>query len=68
MLRNFLKYQRPGQPGEVDRPTNTRWLVVAFAVSLAVLQYVDRVCISLAGPIRKNRHAAAGFAIGAWNA
>jgi MFS family permease len=32
-------------------PTNTRWLVVAFAVSLAVLQYVDRVCISLAGPL-----------------
>ena len=51
MLRNFLKYQRPGEPGEVDRPTNTRWLVVAFAVSLAVLQYVDRVCISLAGPL-----------------
>ena len=51
MLRDFLKYQRPGQPGEVDRPTNTRWLVVAFAVSLAVLQYVDRVCISLAGPL-----------------
>ena len=37
MLRNFLKYQWPGQLGEVDRPTNTRWLVVAFAVSLAVL-------------------------------
>ncbi len=33
------------------RPSNTRWLVVAFAVSLAVLQYVDRVAISQAGPL-----------------
>jgi MFS family permease len=37
--------------GGLGAPTNTRWLVVAFAVSLAVLQYVDRVCISLAGPL-----------------
>ena len=38
-------------PGGDGVATNTRWLVVAFAVSLAVLQYVDRVCISLAGPL-----------------
>lgn len=37
--------------GGAKRPSNTRWLVVAFAVSLAVLQYVDRVCISQAGPV-----------------
>jgi MFS family permease len=43
--------QRSDAPGAVGRPTNTRWLVVAFAVSLAVLQYVDRVAISQAGPL-----------------
>lgn len=31
---------------EVQKPSRTRYWVVAFAVSLAVIQYVDRVCIS----------------------
>jgi MFS family permease len=31
-------------------PTRTRYWVVVFAISLAVIQYVDRVCISQAAP------------------
>ena len=33
------------------RPTNTRRIVVVFAVTLAVLQYIDRVAISQAAPM-----------------
>src|ERR1039458_3669666 len=32
------------------RPTHVRYGVVAFAVSLAVITYLDRVCISFAAP------------------
>ena len=32
-------------------PTRTRYWVVVFAVALAVIQYVDRVCISQAAPL-----------------
>jgi ACS family glucarate transporter-like MFS transporter len=32
------------------RPTRARYLVVAFALALAVIQYVDRVCISEVAP------------------
>ncbi|MEI6236958.1 MAG: hypothetical protein WCT04_28195, partial [Planctomycetota bacterium] len=28
------------------KPSNTRYWVVVFAVVLAVIQYIDRVCIS----------------------
>ena len=31
-------------------PTRTRYWVIAFAVSLAIIQYIDRVCISQAAP------------------
>jgi len=31
-------------------PTRTRYWVVVFAVALAVIQYIDRVCISQAAP------------------
>jgi ACS family glucarate transporter-like MFS transporter len=34
----------------VQRPTRVRYWVVAFAVTLAVVTYIDRVCISLAAP------------------
>ena len=37
--------------GETMRPTRTRTIVVGFAVTLAVLQYVDRVAISQAAPL-----------------
>ena len=33
-----------------QRPTRVRYWVVVFAVTLAVITYVDRVCISLAAP------------------
>ena len=48
---NAMRMPRDGGLAARERPSNTRWLVVAFAVSLAVLQYIDRVCISLAGPL-----------------
>jgi len=32
------------------RPTHTRYWVIAFAVTLAIIQYIDRVCISQAMP------------------
>jgi hypothetical protein len=37
--------------GETMRPTRTRGIVVVFAVTLAVLQYIDRVAISQAAPL-----------------
>lgn len=39
------------------RPTRTRYRVVMFAIALAVVQYVDRVCIAKAMPsIRSELH------------
>ena len=32
------------------RPTNARYVAVAFAMLLAIIQYLDRVCISQAAP------------------
>lgn len=32
------------------RPTRVRYLVIVFAVTLAVVTYIDRVCISIAAP------------------
>ena len=37
--------------GGPTRPTRTRGIVVVFAVTLAVLQYIDRVAISQAAPL-----------------
>ena len=40
-----------------DRPTRVRYWVIVFAVTLAVIQYIDRVCISQAMPtIAKDMH------------
>lgn len=36
--------------GTALRPTHARYWVVVFAVTLAVIQYIDRVCISQAAP------------------
>src|SRR5882672_11362793 len=33
------------------RATHTRYWVIVFAVSLAVIQYIDRVCIAQAAPL-----------------
>lgn len=37
--------------GGSRRPSNTRAIVVVFAITLAVLQYIDRVAISQAAPL-----------------
>jgi ACS family glucarate transporter-like MFS transporter len=36
--------------GISERPTHVRYLVIVFAVALAVITYIDRVCISQAAP------------------
>src|SRR4051794_6209426 len=33
-----------------QKPTNARYIVVVFAVTLAILSYIDRVCMSQAAP------------------
>src|ERR1017187_10999083 len=38
-------------PQERQRPTHVRYLVVVFAVAVAVVTYIDRVCISFAAPL-----------------
>jgi MFS transporter, ACS family, glucarate transporter len=38
------------EPVALLRPTHTRRWLVVFAVALAVIQYIDRVCISQAAP------------------
>jgi MFS transporter, ACS family, glucarate transporter len=38
-----------GKPESIP-PTHARYWVVVFAITLAVLQYIDRVCISQAAP------------------
>ena len=38
-------------PVQATQPTGTRHKVIAFAITLAVLSYIDRVCISQAAPI-----------------
>ena len=52
------------------QPTRTRYWVVVFAVALAVIQYVDRVCIAKAMPtIRAELHfsdVATGYIFGAF--
>src|SRR5258708_24281728 len=35
----------------MERPRHARYWVIFFAVSLAVLSYIDRVCISQAAPV-----------------
>lgn len=38
-------------PGSVaTRPTHARYWVIVFAITLAIIQYIDRVCISQAAP------------------
>ena len=53
-----------------ERPTRARYWVVVFAVTLAVIQYVDRVCISKAMPfIQRDLHFSdvqAGYVFGAF--
>src|SRR5215831_10026095 len=36
---------------EVQKPTRARYTTVAFAMTLAIVTYIDRVCISQAAPL-----------------
>ncbi len=38
-------------PAHPQRPTNSRQWVIVFAVTLSILAYIDRVCISQAAPL-----------------
>ena len=38
-------------PVQATKPTGARHKVIGFAITLAVLSYIDRVCISQAAPI-----------------
>jgi sugar phosphate permease len=38
------------QPSVGERPTHVRFWVIVFAVTLAVITYIDRVCMSVAAP------------------
>src|SRR5262245_52012075 len=47
--------ERPMHPTSMGvRPTRTRYWVIVFAITLAVIQYIDRVCISQAAPNIQN--------------
>ena len=41
----------PSAPSSSAEPSRARYGVVGFAVVLAVIQYIDRVCISQAAPL-----------------
>jgi MFS family permease len=44
-------------PEQLPRPTRARYWVIVFGVTLAIIQYIDRVCISKAMPaIQKDLH------------
>jgi MFS transporter, ACS family, glucarate transporter len=44
----------------LERPTRVRFGVIYFAVSLAIITYIDRVCLSFAAPlIRRDLHLSA---------
>jgi ACS family glucarate transporter-like MFS transporter len=45
--------QAPNLQSVSQRPTRVRYLVIVFAVALAVVTYIDRVCISQAMPLIK---------------
>src|SRR5512136_2953301 len=55
---------------ELQRATRARYWVIVFAVTLAVIQYIDRVCISKAMPfIQRDLHFSdvqAGYVFGAF--
>lgn len=36
---------------DIPRPSRTRYWVIVFAVTLAIITYIDRVCISKAAPL-----------------
>ena len=49
-LNSAYQSPRMSSPSPAIKPTRTRHWVIFFAVTLAVIQYIDRVCISQAMP------------------
>ena len=43
--------QKPAPSPAGPKPTRARHLVIVFAVTLAIVTYIDRVCISQAAPL-----------------
>src|SRR5436309_8558783 len=52
-MRESMATQAPNLQHVSQRPTRVRYLVIVFAVALAVVTYIDRVCISQAMPLIK---------------
>ncbi|MBI4323871.1 MAG: MFS transporter [Chloroflexi bacterium] len=53
MITTESRHGRPGRaglPGSA-RPTRARYWVIVFAITLAIITYIDRVCISKAAPL-----------------
>lgn len=53
VLAEHLAQQDDGSlpaPSDLLRPTHARYRVILFAVTLAIITYIDRVCISQAAP------------------
>jgi len=50
---NSSDHNLPGTavPGAPVHPTRTRYWVIVFAITLAIITYIDRVCISKAAPL-----------------
>jgi sugar phosphate permease len=42
---------KPSTATMPERPSHARYWVVVFAITLAILAYIDRVCISMAAPV-----------------
>src|SRR5947208_17181110 len=49
-----LPRARPTDTSVSARPTRTRYWVIVFAITLAIIQYIDRICISQAAPLISN--------------
>jgi len=54
----------PRPSGIVAAPTRARHTVTVFAVTLAVITYIDRVCISQAAPAMRNDLGLTGIQMG----
>ncbi len=45
-----MSFQAPSQIETAEKPTRVRYWVIVFAVTLAIITYIDRVCMSRAAP------------------
>jgi MFS transporter, ACS family, glucarate transporter len=49
-MAEHMSYSNPPDAGKPDKATHARNWVIVFAVTLSVLAYIDRVCISMVAP------------------